>query len=338
MGRPRETRWQRWSRRSISLLVLGLAATLVLGLTPVLLPILGLTDMLRGSRWATARAWLAFVVYLLSEVLGVIASAVLWLLRPCLGQSRYLAANHALQRLWTRGLFLAALRLFSMRVRVADEAVLFPGPFLLFVRHASIIDSLLAANFVSRPHGYRLRYVVKDELLWDPCLDIVGQRVPNVFIRRGTGESGREIEAIRELATDLAPNEGVLIYPEGTRFTPAKQASALARIGLADADRAGRLAGLRHTLPPRFGGPLGLIEARPDLDVVFLVHVGFEGVQTLNDLWNGSLIGREIRVAFQRVAATAIPSDRAGREAWLDAQWRAVDTWVDTQLTVGAAA
>ena len=39
-------------------------------------------------------------------------------------------------------------------------------------------------TYVSRRYHLRLRYVLKRELLWDPCLDIVGQRVPNIFVDR----------------------------------------------------------------------------------------------------------------------------------------------------------
>lgn len=326
-----ESRGQRWGRRCVSISVVVLSTALLCGATPVVIPLLVLSDLARSSRLAATRAWLAFAAFLVGEVVGIVVSAILWLARPLVGQARYLAGNYALQRVWARSLLAAATGLFSMRRRIEGADVLQPGPFLLFVRHASIIDALLAACFVSHPHGFRLRYVLKSELLWDPCLDIVGQRLPNVFIRRGTGEGAREVEAIQGLAADLGRNDGVLIYPEGTRFTPSKQQSAMARVATANPERYARLQGLRHTLPPRLGGPLGLIEARPDLDVVFLTHVGFEGVHSLGDLWRGALTGRELRVEFWRCAAAEIPRDRAEREVWLDTRWQEIDAWVDRQ-------
>ncbi len=327
----RETRSRRWGRRCLSIGAAGLATALLAVATPVVIPVLVLSDMVGSSRLAATRTWLAFAAFLVGEVAGIVASAALWLMRPLVGQARYVAGNYSLQRIWARSLLAAATGLFSMRVRIEGADVLQPGPILLFVRHASIIDALLAACFVSHPHGFRLRYVLKSELLWDPCLDIVGQRLPNVFIRRGTGEGAREVAAIQGLAADLGRDEGVLIYPEGTRFTPAKQQSAMARIAGASPERHARVRGLRHTLPPRLGGPLGLIEARPDLDVVFLTHVGFEGVHSLGDLWRGALIGRELRLAFWRSAAIDIPRDRAAREVWLDRRWQEIDDWVDRQ-------
>jgi hypothetical protein len=55
------------------------------------------------------------------------------------------------------------------------------------LRHASIGDTLLASALVGRPHGiFWLRYVLKRELLWDPCLDVVGNRLPHVFVDRAS--------------------------------------------------------------------------------------------------------------------------------------------------------
>ena len=72
------------------------------------------------------------------------------------------------------------------------------GPFLLLVRHASVIDTLLPMWAVANPHAYRPRYAVKQELRASPCLDIAGHRVRTAFVRRGEG--AREIERVAALA------------------------------------------------------------------------------------------------------------------------------------------
>jgi hypothetical protein len=73
---------------------------------------------------------------------------------------------------------------------------------------------------------------------------------------------------------------------------------------------------------------LALLETRPNVDVVFLAHVGFDGTASLNDIWRGKLIGRTIRLCFWRVANAEIPRTAEGRVEWLDAQWERVDAWV----------
>ncbi len=326
----RESVGTRWKRRVVSIPVLVIVAALYLGILPLLLPLAALFDVLGRRRFAAVRALLALALYVLCEVTGLLGAAAIWVAYAGRADSEAArAANYRLQNLWARTLLGGAMRIFGMRVRVEGDDVLDSGPILLFVRHASTVDTLLAANFVAPGNPFRLRYVIKHELLWDPCLDIVGLRIPNAFIRRGRGEGGREIEAIRRLARDLGPRDGVLIYPEGTRATPAKIEQVVARIEAVDPERAARVRAFRHVLPPRYGGPLGLIEERPDVDVVILSHTGFDGVHDLAELWRGALIGRELRIRFRRVAAASIPADRADRERWLDAEWQRVDADVD---------
>jgi len=93
-----------------------------------------------------------------------------------------------------------------------------------------------------------------------------------------------------------------------------------------------RLAGLRHLLPPRTGGPLALLEAEPPADAVFMAHAGLDGAATLGDAWRGALIGRTVHVGFWRVRAAGIARTTAARLAWLDGQWLRMDDWVETHL------
>ena len=256
-----EPRLQRWSRRAVTIPLYFLLFALALGLLPLALAVAAAVDAFRGSRWALSRCVLFFVFYLGCEVIGIAAAAVLWVARIAIDRSRYLAWNFRLQCWWARTLFAGAERLFGVRLQVKGLDQLETGPILLFMRHASMGDTVLPAVLVSSRQGIRLRYVMKRELLWDPCLDIVGNRLPNYFVRRGSGDSAREIAAVRRLADDLGPDEGVFIYPEGTRFTRERQRRALDRIRRhGDVELVGRAEQLRHVLPPRLGGTMALLE------------------------------------------------------------------------------
>jgi hypothetical protein len=334
-----EPRLRRWGRRAVTIPLYVFLFILSLAALPAILIIAAATDAFRGSRWALSRCALFFVFYLGCEVLGIAISAGLWVGRLMIARNHYLALNFRLQCWWARTLFGGGQRLFGLRLDVKGLDQLERGPILLFMRHASVGDTVLPAVLVSSQQGIRLRYVMKRELLWDPCLDIVGNRLPNYFVRRGSGDAAREIAAVRRLADDLTPDEGIFIDPEGTRFSPERQRRALDRIRRqGDVDLVGRAERLRHVLPPRLGGTLALLDADTGADVVFCVHFGFDGIRSFQDFLWGALIDRTIEVEFWRVPAESIPSDRNGQARWLYEQWSRVDEWVGSRLEASAAA
>jgi hypothetical protein len=141
------------------------------------------------------------------------------------------------------------------------------------------------------------------------------------------------VAAVARLAADLGPEDGVLIYPEGTRFSEAKRARVLATLeargAAVELERARRL---RHVLPPRRGGPLALLEASArsatPADALFCAHAGFEGGTTLGELLRGELIGRTVYIRFWRVRSAEIPSSPDSRTAWLSGEWEKVEGFV----------
>ena len=129
-----------------------------------------------------------------------------------------------------------------------------------------------------------LRYVLKQELTALPCLDIAGHRLPNLFVDRSGLDTDRELQAVAALTAEAGDKESVLIYPEGTRYTPHKHRSLRAN----KPDLEDQLDRWPSLLPPRLGGVTAMLQANPGKDVVFLAHTGFEGSASLTDLMNGS--------------------------------------------------
>jgi 1-acyl-sn-glycerol-3-phosphate acyltransferase len=312
------------------------AAALVTVTLPLLL-LLGVgLDLRRGQAGTGVRLVLFLFVYLLCEAAGILACGALWLrslLPPRLEIARWQHLHYTLQLFWARALFESVRRLFRLRLEITGGEPSTKGPLLVFMRHASLVDTLLPAALLTGSHGLRLRYVLKRELLLDPCLDLAGNRLPNVFVRRNSSDSEREIAAVRRLAHALGPDDGVLIYPEGTRFTPAKRERILQRLAR-EGNAAGhaRAQALRRVLPPRPGGALALLEAATDADVLFLAHTGLEGLANVSDLLGGWLIGRRIRVHLRRVPRNRIPEAADARLAWLQDEWERLDAWVDAEL------
>lgn len=82
----------------------------------------------------------------------------------------------------------------------------------------------------------------------------------------------------------------------------------------------------------RLGGPLAMLDERPDADVLFFAHTGFEAVSSFERMINGALVDMTVRVQIRRVPASQIPKDPDARAAWLDNEWAKMDRWVDAIL------
>jgi 1-acyl-sn-glycerol-3-phosphate acyltransferase len=327
----REPRKQSWLRRLQTIPLLLLLALLAWATLPLWLVAVALLDGVRpqlaiGSR---ARMCIILLVYLTGEVLGLIVAGLIWLftLGGVLGGThRYIAAHAALQRIWTGTLFALGRRLLSLTVRVQGAEQAAQGPFFLLVRHSSAADTLIAAAVIANPHKILLRYVLKRELLVDPCLDVVGQRLPNAFVKRGSQGSAGDVAAVASLARDLNAHAAVLIYPEGTRFSPPKRLAAIQALrDKGRADLAERAQAMPAVMPPKPAGVLALLQAAPGTDVVFLDHAGLELSGGLRGLWRGELVGRTLHIRLRRVAAAAIPQQ--DRELWLYDAWRECDAY-----------
>lgn len=341
-----------WLRRGLTLPAWTVAALLLLLSSPLWASAVVLWDLAGGAAGASVRlrqpklrTMLFVLVYLWAEVAGILAAAAL-ALRAALapgwaraeapnapGRSRETEAFFGLQKWWGHVLLETGRRLFGLRLRVDGQDLALQGPLLLFIRHSSMADTALALELVSRPGDLLLRYVLKRPLLLDPCLDLVGNRLPNRFASRGTARSRAEIEAVARLAEGLGPKDGVLVYPEGTRFTEAKRRLALSSLERkGDEQKLERAKGYRAVLPPRAGGPLALLrrnlEQERPADLVLCAHRGLDRVVRMQDLASGALLGAEVAVRFWRFPADAMPREPAELERWLWDRWQTVDDFV----------
>ena len=231
-----------------------------------------------------------------------------------------------LQQWWASAVLRVAGKLLELDIQVegADEAL--PGPTIVLMRHASILDTLIPSVYVQGPAQWRVRYVLKQELLFDPCLDIVGNALPNYFVDR-TGDRQRELEGIRSLSRDLG-DEGVLIYPEGTRFSPEKLTRARKRVQQHTPELTSAAEAMTHVLPPRTGGVLTLLDALPEVDCALVAHRGLESFEKVKDVLSGSVIGATVRAKVWRAPRSEIPATDQERIHWLYEQWALVNAFV----------
>lgn len=295
-------------------------------------PLTALADLVRLRRRLPLLRLLAFATWWAwLEVFGVLVAGVLWVT----GQRSNLAAHYWLQRWWATNILRAIRTTCGLTLTVEGIEHFRPAPVLVFARHVSLADSLVTVGAVAVQAGLRPRVVLKRELLFDPCLDIVGQRIPNHFLDRHANDSAPELEALRVLTAGLGPDGAGVIFPEGTRANPAKRAKAFERLAERDPARAERLGGLQALLPPRPSGAKAMAEGAPTADIVLGWHVGLEGMDDFPGILRA--IGRgnlHVRCVFRRVPRSEVGDDFV---AWLDDAWVGLDAEVSAELAARAA-
>ncbi len=308
-------------RRALTVPAVALAAGTLTASAWAWAPVTLALDLLRDPQRlprlrsvSIAAAWAGL------ETLGVGMSTVLW----ATGRADDVDAHYALQRWWVLRLVDMLRVLANIRPDVSNLGAIAPGPVVLVSRHASMADVLLPVWLLAQ-HDMRPRFVLKRELLIDPCLDIVGNRVPNHFVIRNGADTVAELEALRAMATGMGPRDGAVIYPEGAIANNARRIAALSKLARSDPDRAARLKPLERLMPPRHAGLWAILEGSPDADIVFVDHTGLEVINEIRRVPAEIPFRAPIRVTLHRVRRADIPVTRDAFRDWLDDAWLDLD-------------
>lgn len=297
---------------------------LLTALAPAWVPLSFVIGLFRRCSFVILRLLMFFWTYLAIELMGLSGAALIYLITAGNTERRE-GLFFRLECWWGSSLFTWLARFLSLSVSIEGDEQILPGPVLVFIRHASIIDTAIPVTFISNAKGLRLRYVFKRELLVDPCIDVAGHASPNYFIDRG-GSAHEELAGVRKLAENLG-DQGVLLYPEGTRFTERKKEIALTRLAKTHPELVAIAESFKHCLPPKPAGALSLLDTAPDADVLIVAHRGLEGLANTTDLLSGTVVGARIEVRIWRVSAGAIPFGEE-RRRWLFDWWKRVDDFV----------
>lgn len=327
------TRRARLRRRVVTLPAVLLGFVLFLALLVPALVVGALVDVLGRRRWATVRVALYAVWWAGLESMGVVMAGVLWLRFAPGGRLHGEAsfrAHSGLQRWWATNLVRGARRLLGLRFQLDDATPLQRGgPLVVLARHGSQGDALLVAAMLASS-GLRPRFILKRQLLWDPCLDLVGHRIPNYFVDRDTVDNREEVRNVGRLGEGLGADEAIVVFPEGTRFSPAKLERAVGILGDTDPGRVPQVRGLRRVLPIRTAGILEILDSAPTPDLVFLNHVGVSDFRSLRDLWRNVPFASPLRFTAERFDRGQVPpnGEQAALVRWLDERWVEFDAWV----------
>ena len=271
-------------------------------LAPLIIPLSWLVA--KVTKWRSLdRAILVAYGYLYYEIAGV--TKLVWVgIRYRHNYEEMIAKSYDVQRWWAQALFDMAVALFNLNVRVTGEEAIDGDGFILVSRHTNIADNFFPLVFVSTPRQKPVRYILKKELRAVTTLDIGGHRLPNYFIDRTGLQTEQELENVKELLVTCDNDDSLLIYPEGTRFSPAKQERLRARDNMKD-----QVERWPDLLPPRLGGITTILEANPGKDVVFLCHNGFEGSGGFGDLIDGAWLDSDVNLHFWRIPYEEIGQD-----------------------------
>jgi 1-acyl-sn-glycerol-3-phosphate acyltransferase len=314
-----------WVRRPVMVLgVISMAIGLLVS-SPVWVPVTLVLDAVRLKwRFPLLRFTMFGLMWSWLETLGLMSAVVLWVT----GQAKNQDLNYRLQKWWTRGVIGALMMTVGLRIDVEGAEKLGDGPFIALCRHASLADSIMSAwVFVTKSH-LRPRYVLKKELQLDPCLDVVGHRLPNYFLNRQSTDVSSELQGLAQMAEGLAHRDIAVIFPEGTRANDVKRARILERLRERSPERAQRLKGLQYLMAPKTAGVSALLSAVPNAKVVTMWHSGFDGMDTFRGIVKHlakSAVRVQVRVVEHQRATVATGEAFV---AWLDDQWIAMDTAV----------
>ncbi len=332
-------------------MVIVLAFGLIV-LSPLLLVLallFGLAGLLRAGRMRNLRLVSFLVIGLAAEIVTLVLLFGLWVLSGFGGRLHtepYQSRHYQVVRWFLDALYRGAERTYGLRVSVeepsptGDElAARLTRPVIVLSRHAGPGDSLLLVHQLLSVYGRRPRVVMKATMQFDPSLDVLGNRLPNVFVKhRQTGES-IFTDQIERLARGLGPDGALVIFPEGANWTPGRWRRGIRRLEHAGRrDLAARAASMPNLLPPRPGGALAAIEACPDADVIFVAHAGLDTVMSVGDVWRRFPVDQVIRARWWRVPSDLVPRE-AGHEArvqWLFGWWERIDGWITENRPGGA--
>ena len=322
-------------------IVLALALAVLSPLIALLTVTFSLARRSPSGRLRGLRLLLFALAWLTAETATLFMCLGLWLVSGFGGRMHtepFQSRHYAIMRWFLDVIYNTATGTFGLRVETdepeltaAEQAARLARPVIVLSRHAGPGDSLLLVHHLLSVYGRRPRVVMKATMQLDPSLDVVGNRLPNVFIRHSRAGERIFSEQIERLAAGLDRLGALVIFPEGGNWTPGRWRRGIR--GLEErgrGDLAARARDMPNLLPPRTGGALSAIAACPAADVIFVAHAGLDRIVTIADVWRNLQVDQTVRARWWRVPAAEVPRS-AGHEAqvlWLYDWWQRIDTWI----------
>ncbi len=314
----------------VALIVVAILFALVTVVSAIAAPLTPRRRILRLSTFALS--------YSLVELAALIAAGFVWLLHALPARFKkeerreWTVANQTLLA-WALGMVLrAGHRCLGFQVAVVGSsdatALSVTDPVLVLARHGGPGDSFALVHLLLTRYGRSVRIVLKDILQLDPLVDVLLNRLGCCFLASPSGDGSEVCAQVAAMATELSQSEALLLFPEGANWTPPRRLRAIDRLRRDHKAESARAADLMiNVLPPRPGGVLACLDARPDLPVVIVAHAGLDRIVSAGQAWSEIPITTPMTVRAWPTAE--VPPGEDARLAWLTLEWAVVDEWVD---------
>jgi 1-acyl-sn-glycerol-3-phosphate acyltransferase len=322
-------------RRPMTVLVWLIMSTGCVLASPVLLAAGLLVRALTGRRRPLIVARLV-VAYNVLELGVLIGCGALWLATGCglLIRSQWSQLLHwRLVRWFFSGLAGAGRAALEIDILPepspeADRALESDRPLIILSRHAGPGDTIFIADLLLSRFGRRPSVVFKDSLAIDPCVDLLGHRLPQAMLDTADREEAETL--IEQITAELGPRGALLLFPEGGNFTPERRRSAIRSLWRKDRhDAARRAERMPHLLPPQPSGVQAALRGNRDADVIVAAHTGLGLAAYPRQLWRDMPIGETLYTHMWLVPRSEVPDDPDEQIIWLNDWWGRIEEWVD---------
>jgi 1-acyl-sn-glycerol-3-phosphate acyltransferase len=323
------------------LVVVAIALAVLFPLLATATSVFGWIGRRKPRRTRALRLLFFALIWLLAETAALSMCAGTWLASGFGGRLRtepFQSRHYAVMRWFLDSIYNAAARSFDLRVEVDEPPLTEPElaarlarPVIVLSRHAGPGDSFLLVRQLLSVYKRRPRVVMKATMQLDPGVDVVANRLPNVFINHAKTGERIFIEQIERLASGLDQTGALVIFPEGGNWTPSRWERGIRRLEqLGRRDLASRAEQMPNLLAPRSGGAFAAIMACQQADVIFVAHAGLDRLISPRDIWRHLDVGHVIKAKWWRVPYDQVPRDldHEAQLQWLYDWWEQIDAWI----------
>jgi 1-acyl-sn-glycerol-3-phosphate acyltransferase len=291
-------------------------------------------------RWRALRVLAFGAVYTAAECLCLVACLLLWLASPVprwRDEDRWRARHVQVLDRFLATLIRTAELVFAFRLKLESprgETITAHGPLIVLGRHAGPGASLVLVHVLLRLRERVPMIVLKAQLKLDPALDVLLTRIGCAFIGRTDTPGAGPSDAVARLASRLRPRDALVLFPEGSDWTPTRHRLAIRRLHRKGLNaQATAAASMPHVLPPRPAGTFAALRAAPTAQLAVFMHTGHDDLLDAASVWRALPLQRELHMVWWNEPRPEVATEEDCAR-WLNGVWRGIDDWIGEQAAM----